>query len=101
MDELIGKFKADHGADDNRIFHLCDVVRETSFRIHQYLRSGHVEKVYENALAHRLRKQGIEVLQKEPLKVFDEDGAVIGKLEADLIIDNRLIAQAFPTCARI
>jgi hypothetical protein len=36
---------------------LCDVVRETSFAIHKYHRNGHLEKVYENALAHRLRKQ--------------------------------------------
>ena len=56
---------------DGDIFPLCDVVREVGYRIHQYLRSGHVEKVYENALAHRLRKQGIEVKQKEPLKVPD------------------------------
>jgi GxxExxY protein len=78
---------------DCDIFHLCDSVREVGYRIHQYLRSGHVEKVYENALAHRLRKQGIEVKQKEPLKVLDEDGTVLGRLEDDLIIDNRLIVE--------
>lgn len=31
---------------------LCDLIRETSFEIHKFLRSGHLEKVYENALAH-------------------------------------------------
>jgi len=30
------------------IFALCDVIRETSFEIHKYLRSGHLEKIYEN-----------------------------------------------------
>jgi GxxExxY protein len=78
---------------DGDIFHLCDVVRETSFEIHKYLRSGHLEKIYENALAHRLRKSGIEVSQKYPLRVLDEDGTLIGKLEVDLIIDNRLILE--------
>jgi GxxExxY protein len=81
-----------HSGDSN-IFRLCDVVREVGYKIHQYLRSGHVEKVYENALAHRLQKQGIEVKQKEPLRVLDEDGTVLGKLEVDLIIDNRLIVE--------
>jgi hypothetical protein len=38
------------------IMELCDVVRETGFAIHRYHRHGHLEKVYENALAHRLRK---------------------------------------------
>jgi len=47
------------------IFTLCDEIRETSFAIHQYLRSGHREKIYENALAHRLRKKGFEVKQQE------------------------------------
>jgi hypothetical protein len=28
---------------------LCDVIRETSFEIHKFLRSGHLEKIYENA----------------------------------------------------
>ena len=78
---------------DGDIFHLCDIVRETSFEIHKYLRSGHLEKIYENALAHRLRKSGIEVSQKYPLRVLDEDDTVIGKLEVDLIIDNRLILE--------
>lgn len=42
---------------------LCDVIRETSFDIHKYHRSGHLEKIYENALAHRLRKRGLTVEQ--------------------------------------
>ena len=45
----------------NDIKELCDIIRETSFRIHKYLKSGHLEKVYENALLHRLRKLGLEV----------------------------------------
>jgi len=40
--------------------HLCDTVRETAFAIHKYHRHGHLEKVYENALAHRLRKLELE-----------------------------------------
>ena len=39
----------------SNINELCDIVRETSFAIHKYHRYGHLEKVYENALAHRLR----------------------------------------------
>ena len=38
------------------IMQLCDTVRETAFSIHKYHKQGHLEKVYENALAHRLRK---------------------------------------------
>ena len=43
-------------------------IRRTSLPIHDYLRSGHLEKVYENALVHRLRKQGLEVTQQIPIE---------------------------------
>ena len=72
---------------------LCDIVRQTSFDIHCYLKSGHLEKVYENALVHRLRKQGIQVIPQHPLKVYDEDGTVIGDYFADLFVENVLIVE--------
>lgn len=75
------------------IFALCNVVRETSFEIHKYLRSGHREQIYENALAHRLSKLGITVEQQQELRVYDEDGTLLGHLRADLLIENRLICE--------
>jgi GxxExxY protein len=52
---------------------LCEFVRETAYAIHLYHGHGHLEKVYENALAHRLRKAGLNVRQQDPIAVFDED----------------------------
>ena len=75
------------------IFALCDVVRETSFEIHQYLRNGHREQIYEKALTHRLRKKGITVQQQHPLRVFDEDGTQLGYLQVDLLIEDQLICE--------
>jgi GxxExxY protein len=75
------------------IMELCDVVRETAFAIHKYHKHGHLEKVYENALVHRLRKLGLDVKQQHPLTVFDEDGTVIGEYSADLYVDGRLILE--------
>ena len=77
----------------NDIMELCNVVRETAFAIHCYHKSGHLEKVYENALAHRLRKLGLDVKQQPALKVYDEDGTLIGEYYADLFVDNRLIVE--------
>lgn len=77
----------------DHINQLCDLVRETSFALHRYHRNGHVEKIYENGLAHRLRKQGLEVKQQHPLKVFDEDGTLLGEFFADLFVENRLIVE--------
>lgn len=75
------------------IFELCDVVRETAYAIHEYHGHGHLEKVYENALSHRLRKRGLQVEQQYPLTVFDEDGTVLGEYYADLFVDQRLIVE--------
>ncbi|MCX6896161.1 MAG: GxxExxY protein [Verrucomicrobia bacterium] len=75
------------------IFKLCDQVRETSFALQCYLRHGHLEKVYENGLAHRLRKAGLEVKQQHPLQVRDEDGTVLGDYVADLLVEGELIVE--------
>jgi len=75
------------------VFELCDLIRETAFAIHAYHRHGHLEKVYENALAHRLRKLGLDVQQQHPIMVFDEDGTTIGEYYADLFVDNRLVVE--------
>ena len=75
------------------IMELCDVIRETGYAIHRYLRNGHLEKVYENALVHRLRKQSLNVLQQHSLTVFDEDGTVLGDYAADLYVESRLIIE--------
>jgi len=72
---------------------LCNAVRETAYAIHVYHGHGHLEKVYENALAHRLRKAGLDVKQQHPLKVYDEDGTVVGDYCADLLINDSLIVE--------
>ena len=76
-----------------KIFALCNIIRETSFEIHNYLRTGHREHIYENALAHRLRKKGIAVEQQQEVKVFDEDGTLLGDLKTDLLIEKQLICE--------
>ena len=79
--------------DKDDIFELCDVIREASFALHRYLRHGHLEKVYENGLAHRLRKGQLKVEQQYPLKVYDEDSTVLGEYFADLFVENCLIVE--------
>lgn len=72
---------------------LCDVVRETSFALHKYHRHGHAEKIYENGLVNRLRKQGLKALQQHPLHAYDEDGTLLGEFFADLFIEDLLIVE--------
>jgi GxxExxY protein len=79
--------------DEKAILELCDKVRQTAYNLHTFLRSGHLEKVYENGLAHRLRKAGLKVEQQHPLKVYDEDGTVLGDYVADLFVESELIVE--------
>ncbi|MET0502338.1 MAG: GxxExxY protein [Candidatus Binatia bacterium] len=72
---------------------MCDEVRQTAYEIHLYLGHGHLEKVYLNALVHRLRKKGIEVKQQYPLNVYDEDGTLLGEYFADLLVEGKLIVE--------
>jgi GxxExxY protein len=77
----------------DRIFQLCDVVRETGYAIHRYHGPGHLEQVYENALLHRLQKLGLDVKYQQPLTVYDEDRTVLGEYFADLVVENCLIVE--------
>jgi len=79
--------------EQKEVFALCDRIRETSLALHRYLRHGHLEKVYENGLAHRLRKAGLKVVQQHPLTVYDEDGAILGDYVADLLVEDVLIVE--------
>lgn len=82
-----------NGRDEERILRLCDRVRQIALELHGYLRHGHLEKVYENGLAHRLRKGGLTVEQQKPLQVRDEDGTTLGNYYADLFLEDALIIE--------
>ncbi len=84
---------ADRLLSDEEMLRLCDVIRQTAYAIHEYLKNGYLEKVYENALVHRLSKLGIRVVQQHPLQVFDEDGTLIGSYTADLFVEDQLIVE--------
>lgn len=72
---------------------LCNQVRQTAYDIHLYHGHGHLERVYENALAHRLRKAGLDVKQQWPLNVYDEDGTLLGDYLADLLVEGFLVVE--------
>ena len=77
----------------DREFQLTDTVRQTAYEVHRFFGPGHLEKVYENALAHRLRKAGLGVKQQHPITVRDEDGTIVGEYFADLFVEDVLILE--------
>jgi len=56
------------------------------------LGAGFVERVYENALAHELRKAGLAIAQQRGLTVV-YDGVVVGAYVVDLLVEERVIVE--------
>jgi GxxExxY protein len=61
-----------------------------AFNVSNTLGAGFLEKVYENALAHELRKAGREVVQQRGLTVT-YDGVVVGQYFVDLMVEQTLL----------
>ena len=71
---------------------LSEKVIGCCYTISNALGSGFLEKVYQNALAHELRKLGLKVEIQKPLYVI-YDSVVVGEYFADLLIENVLIIE--------
>jgi len=56
------------------------------------LGSGFLEKVYENALGHEIRKAGLKVEQQFPVKV-NYDNIEVGDYFADILVDEQIILE--------
>ena len=67
-----------------------------AYRVANELGSGFLEKVYENALAHELRKAGIKVEQQHGIVVL-YDGVEVGDYVADLLVNNQVLVE-LKTC---
>jgi GxxExxY protein len=78
---------------DTEAKQLCDQIREQAYDLHQWLRHGHLEKVYENSLRNRIRRMGLPVEQQHPIQVNDRDGSILGDFLADLFVEGELIIE--------
>jgi GxxExxY protein len=63
-----------------------------AFVVSNALGAGFLEKVYENALAHELRKAGLKVLQQYRIQVF-YDGVIVGEYVADLLVEDSVLVE--------
>lgn len=63
-----------------------------AYAVSNNLGCGFLEKVYENALAHELRKANLVVAQQHPIKVVD-DGVIVGDYIADLTVEGVVLIE--------
>ena len=71
---------------------LTEKVIQCAFAVSNTLGCGFLEKVYENALAHELRKAGLQVRQQQGIKVH-YDGVAVGEYTADLLVEGVLLLE--------
>jgi GxxExxY protein len=63
-----------------------------AYQISNSLGVGFLEKIYENALVHELRKNNLVVQQQFPIRV-NYDGVIVGDYTADLLVENNVLVE--------
>ncbi|HVS71545.1 MAG TPA: GxxExxY protein [Phycisphaerae bacterium] len=71
---------------------LTETIIGAAIKVANTLGCGFLEKVYENALAHELRKAGLIVAQQVPIAVY-YDGVIVGEYVADLVVNGVVILE--------
>jgi GxxExxY protein len=71
---------------------VTKVVIGAFYAVYNDLGYGFLEKVYENALTHKLGTLGLSVRQQAPIKVYYE-GKLVGEYYADLLVESCTIVE--------
>jgi GxxExxY protein len=71
---------------------ITEIVIGCAFRVHNTLGAGFLEKVYENALIHELRKSGLGAAQQAEINVY-YDGVEVGHFAADLLVESIVLIE--------
>jgi GxxExxY protein len=71
---------------------ISEKIIGAAYTVSNKLGCGFLEKVYENALAIELKKQGLKVTQQPGLQV-KYDGIVVGEYVPDLLIEDLVIVE--------
>jgi len=78
--------------DETAINRISDCIIGCAFSVMNKLGCGFLEKVYENALAHELRKAGLSVAQQCGMKVRYDD-IIVGEYSADLLVEGVVVVE--------
>lgn len=78
--------------DDQRLNAISERIIGCAFAVSNVLGVGFLEKVYENALVHELRKAGLAVAQQHGMTVR-YDGVVVGEYVADILVEQSVLVE--------
>ena len=79
----------EHGLRESKI---TERIIGCVYAVANALGCGFLEKVYENALVHELRKSGLAVQPQKAVEVR-YDGVVVGEYVADVIVEHRVVVE--------
>ena len=71
---------------------LTERIIACSYRVHNELGPGFLEKVYENALKIELEEEALAVEQQHPIPVHYRE-RIVGDFYADLIVEDRVLIE--------
>jgi GxxExxY protein len=78
--------------DEEKLNKVTEQIIGCAFKVANTLGSGFAEKMYENAMAHELKKSGLEVRQQWPISVV-YDGIIVGEYVADLFVEATVLVE--------
>ncbi len=76
----------------NQVNVITEGIIGCAFKVSNTLGSGFLEKVYENALFHKLRKCGYGVEKQKQMNVIYDD-VIVGEYTADMIVDHVILVE--------
>src|SRR5215471_13739188 len=92
-DLLKALFEDPAGTETTRsINQITEIIIGCAYTVGNSLGCGFLEKVYENALVHEIRKKGLDVKQQHEVTVH-YDNIVVGSYCADLLVENSVLVE--------
>src|SRR5690606_8946792 len=76
----------------SQIDHLTKTTIGCAYKVYNTLGFGFLESVYEKSLQIELRKEGIEAIAQQAVKVYYEN-FIVGDFFADLLVEEKLIVE--------
>jgi GxxExxY protein len=93
LKEYIDRRWTQMNADQNKKINLLsEQIIGCAYSVSNGLGPGFLEKVYENALAHELRKAGLMVQSQAPVTIL-YDGVIAGEFFADLLVEGIVLVE--------
>ena len=78
--------------EEDRLRPVTETIIGCAFRVVNALGCGFLEKVYERALTHEIRRAGLEVKEQPAIEVW-YDGVKVGDYVADLFVAGEVLIE--------